>query len=616
MRPALVLLLFGMILPAGFAALPESGTNWPLADSAVLDVLRTETATLDQAFDRRAALREVLEQSPDLTPARWQAGDVRWNGEWHAATEVPGITRGAALLREYRERRDAALKTAPAQLQLANWCRDAGLNDQEQAHLGAVLLLSPGSDQSAIRQRLGQELVGNLWLNREEVALRDRLVGEAEESRKLWGPRLEKLRARLNGSKRQQEEAIAALEAIDDPSAIAAIRDSLGTGNEREVLLSIGMLQRMPEYEATQALAWQAVASPHFSARRAATEVLRTRRLEHFVPSILSIVATPSESHWAVGFGIGGELYFSHLLVRETEDHWQVSRLRIQDWRFFRQNAWSSGPLPPPSLFSTNNERRLAANDLRDRIAVHDLKKVRQNLLTNQLNDRVGSLLATVAGLEQSTDPRDWWNWWQQYTSREDDEQKLVVIVEEEEVKRLPRPRPRPIILPGRKSCLPAGTLIFTETGFQPVEEIQVGDRVLAKQVETGELSFQPVLLTTLRAATDMLRIELGHEVIEATLGHPFWISGHGWAKADELQPGTPLHTSTGMVRIKSVSAARPAPAHNLVVADAHTYFVGRSLLLTHDNTIPQPTNSVVPGLTFRLAQAHTSGTTTAAAAP
>jgi hypothetical protein len=33
------------------------------------------------------------------------------------------------------------------------------------------------------------------------------------------------------------------------------------------------------------------------------------------------------------------------------------------------------------------------------------------------------------------------------------------------------------------------------------------------------------------------------------------------------------------------------------VVADFHTYFVGEAKILSHDNTIRQPTNAVVPGL-------------------
>ena len=45
------------------------------------------------------------------------------------------------------------------------------------------------------------------------------------------------------------------------------------------------------------------------------------------------------------------------------------------------------------------------------------------------------------------------------------------------------------------------------------------------------------------------------------------------------------------------VSKAEFAPTYNLIVADFHTYFVGSSLVLCHDNTHSQPTNVMVPGL-------------------
>lgn len=42
---------------------------------------------------------------------------------------------------------------------------------------------------------------------------------------------------------------------------------------------------------------------------------------------------------------------------------------------------------------------------------------------------------------------------------------------------------------------------------------------------------------------------------------------------------------------------AEPAPTYNLVVADFHTYFVGKSGILSHDVLPPKPTNKLVPGL-------------------
>ena len=49
---------------------------------------------------------------------------------------------------------------------------------------------------------------------------------------------------------------------------------------------------------------------------------------------------------------------------------------------------------------------------------------------------------------------------------------------------------------------------------------------------------------------------------------------------------------------------SRSGPSHtgleatyNLIVADFHTYFVGEGKILSHDNTIREPTVALVPGL-------------------
>ena len=70
-----------------------------------------------------------------------------------------------------------------------------------------------------------------------------------------------------------------------------------------------------------------------------------------------------------------------------------------------------------------------------------------------------------------------------------------------------------------------------------------------------------------------------------------------GWQKARELDSGVELHTVRGSVRISRVEEAEFAPTYNLIVADFHSYFVGRSLVLCHDNTLRQPTDALVPGL-------------------
>jgi hypothetical protein len=52
-----------------------------------------------------------------------------------------------------------------------------------------------------------------------------------------------------------------------------------------------------------------------------------------------------------------------------------------------------------------------------------------------------------------------------------------------------------------------------------------------------------------------------------------------------------------GAIRIDAVEVMPKQPAHNLVVADFNTYFVGNQGVLVHDNEYRKPTRSIVPGL-------------------
>jgi len=129
------------------------------------------------------------------------------------------------------------------------------------------------------------------------------------------------------------------------------------------------------------------------------------------------------------------------------------------------------------------------------------------------------------------------------------------------------------------------------------VERIEVGDRVLARDVETGELAYKPVLHRTVRPTGPMVRVRLESESIDCSGGHPFWQSGRGWVKARSLAPGSRLHGVDGPSRVVGVEETGEEVTYNLVVADFHTYFAGMSMVLTHDNTIRKPTDIEVPGL-------------------
>ncbi len=77
-----------------------------------------------------------------------------------------------------------------------------------------------------------------------------------------------------------------------------------------------------------------------------------------------------------------------------------------------------------------------------------------------------------------------------------------------------------------------AGTLVATETGYKAIEEIQVGDVVLAEDAETGEVAYKTVLETYENETNELVHVHVNGETISATPTHPFYVNQFGWTRA------------------------------------------------------------------------------------
>jgi hypothetical protein len=216
-----------------------------------------------------------------------------------------------------------------------------------------------------------------------------------------------------------------------------------------------------------------------------------------------------------------------------------------------------------------------------------------RNEETERLNGRVMAALAAATGAKVPNEPRAWWAWWDHYNELYPLEEKpyVVTIVNDESIEWIPNFRA------AYGSCLAAGTRVWTDRGSVPVETVQVGDLALAKDPESGELAYKPVLRTTVRPATSLAKVQADGTSFTASGGHTFWISGRGWMKVRDVRPEMHFHGATGPVAARSVDPAGGGDVYNLVVADFHTYFVGESMILSHDPTFAQPTDMLVPGL-------------------
>jgi hypothetical protein len=162
---------------------------------------------------------------------------------------------------------------------------------------------------------------------------------------------------------------------------------------------------------------------------------------------------------------------------------------------------------------------------------------------------------------------------------------------------------------PCRGMCFGAGTLIATEDGNRRIEEIMVGDLVWSTDEKTGETALRPVLATFVNHDAEVLDLELRRgpaltDRIVVTPAHRFWVPNHGWSRADRLK-GVPLWSHADRVAkvplwadtatvLASASIPKKglATVYNFEVEGFHTYHVGESGVLVHNqNSTPCPRN-------------------------
>ncbi|MER7107849.1 polymorphic toxin-type HINT domain-containing protein [Streptomyces sp. NPDC000229] len=146
-------------------------------------------------------------------------------------------------------------------------------------------------------------------------------------------------------------------------------------------------------------------------------------------------------------------------------------------------------------------------------------------------------------------------------------------------------------------SFVPGTEVVMADGTRKPIEDVEVGDMVLATDPTTGEASAQEVTdLIEGKGEKRLVRLtidldgEKGNatDTLTATVGHPFWVpSLEKWLKAGELKPGQWLQTGSGTwVQVEAVQAwTQQATVYNLSVDTAHTYYVatGQTSALVHN---------------------------------
>jgi hypothetical protein len=158
-------------------------------------------------------------------------------------------------------------------------------------------------------------------------------------------------------------------------------------------------------------------------------------------------------------------------------------------------------------------------------------------------------------------------------------------------------------------ACFGAGTPVLTPDGERPIESITAGDVVIARDPESGESSPRTVLATKITHDKPSLRLELRDrrgrsEAITVTAEHPFYVESRGWTAAAELEPSDRVTTPDGATEVVSLAMrAEIEPVYNLEVEGLHTYFVGRTHALVHNDCDITQAGWTRPWTTYEASQ-------------
>lgn len=139
------------------------------------------------------------------------------------------------------------------------------------------------------------------------------------------------------------------------------------------------------------------------------------------------------------------------------------------------------------------------------------------------------------------------------------------------------------------RACSFAGatTVLMADGTRKPIEDVKVGDEVIATDPETGEQVAKRVEHVFVHDDT-VIDLVVEGEVITTTEDHPFWsVTDQRFERADELNAGEKVLGADGTVITVSglrLGTAREALAYNLSVEGIHTYHVGEAGILVHNS--------------------------------
>jgi hypothetical protein len=563
------------------------------AVSLVQSALRSE---IDLDLDERHRLLEAaLVLAPNLAEAHWARGEVRVNGQWRSLESIAVEASARSDLKEYESERSRSGDTIEGHARMADYCHKHRLAGQERAHWSAVLTLDP--NHAAARQRLGQINLNGVWIDERELEQQRKTERATYDYCIKHSTALSRLLNGLDNKSLTSEQVVTQLARFRDPLVIPWLEFYLSSRGAAGGKCTVAALGSISAPEASVSLVRHALDFPHESVRIAATDLLKRRDEQSYIPVLLAALKSPVTRRDQFAITRGNLLIWRRSIFAESQDSKQAvtfDRKFSLDESFPNANA-ATADWTQRAMLDGNME----LNQLNAQIKSTNHRVM--ELLENVTLESSSPPLPTFA--ERKRTPEEWWNWWNDRIESFPSGAKPVLA--RYEVAFVPAVVIQEASRP-RSECLAPGTEICTQVGPIAVDDIQIGDMVLTQNQRTGELKFVPVLATSKRPPEPLVCLTIGSETIRATGGHPFWVSGKGWIKARSLQPGMGLHTAAGVVMLDGIEQETQRTAtHNLIVDECHSYFVGQHKILSHDNTVREPVAHCVPGLSSSEVNPH-----------
>lgn len=527
--------------------------------------------------ERDQYLNAAIAADPNYAPARWHSGQVSIGPDdssrnWLTIEAAELKAAEDPLRGEYEEVRRAHEDDLAGNDAIARWCLREGLDERARVHSARVLMFQPGYP-AAIR-RLKLRRYQGQWLTREQIDEVQAERARAVTLSRKWLPTLTQHRKAFSGKDAAaQQHARQELKRIASADLVGLMETQLSPRSRQLALAVVEAIGGVPDQAATESLVRHAVMSQWSSVRAAATNQLKDRPLHGFVPILIDGMMSPFEfqawtDHSPLNFDY--VLALNYAVGRKGKHSDQLLRGRVNMF-----GGW------PNDNGATADRAEEIRDEIRERVEAF-------NEAAEEYNQPILETLQETTGQTLGSDPSQWNDWWNDFNE---------YLVPEFRPVFASLVRSASLVAVQPFTCFPGETLVSTETGRRPIKDIQVGDYVLSEDAESGELSYQPVLTTTTRESDAIVEIYLHGETIRATRGHPMWVNGRQWQMAKQLRRGDLLHGAKGPASVIALrGSSRKTTVFNLVVANTHTYFVGNSRVLVHDDSLYTPPAGVIPG--------------------